>query len=200
MRALVVLLVPVVLAALAAGAAPGSAPVADLALRGDPATRLDPAPRAGVLHGDGVGVRPPVARAVVDAPGARRGAVPPVDGPVVRRFDPPATPYGPGHRGVDLAAPPGTAVRAALPGVVAFAGPVAGRGWVTIDHGGGLDTTYGWIEPRTVVAGQRLRAGASIGALAGDAAHLDWGARRDGAYIDPLSLLGPWRARLVPLP
>jgi murein DD-endopeptidase MepM/ murein hydrolase activator NlpD len=123
----------------------------------------------------------------------------PVDGEVVRTFSPPATPYGPGHRGVDLTAGPGEEVRAALAGAVAFAGPVAGVGWVTIDHGGGLHTTYGPLDPRTVGTGERVRAGQVVGMLAGDATHLDWGARLDGEYVDPLGLLGRWEAHLVPV-
>src|SRR4051794_10499985 len=47
---------------------------------------------------------------------------------VVRRFAPPPSPWLPGHRGVDLAGLRGSIVRAAGPGVVAFAGMVAGRG------------------------------------------------------------------------
>ena len=125
------------------------------------------------------------------------GAVRPVPGAVLRTFDPPSTRYGRGHRGVDLAAAPGTPVRAALAGAVSFSGPVAGRGWVTVDHGGGLDTTYGWIEPRLVARGQRVRAGEVLGHTAAEATHLDWGARLDGVYLDPLTLLRRWRARLV---
>jgi murein DD-endopeptidase MepM/ murein hydrolase activator NlpD len=147
---------------------------------------------------------PPGAAAHADrstgAPAALAGrAVLPVDGVVLRPFAAPATPYGPGHRGVDLAAKPGTPVRAALPGAVTFAGPVAGRGWVTVAHGGGLDTTYGWIDPRRVRRGDRVAAGEVLGRLAADASHLDWGARLHGDYLDPLTLLGPWRARLVPV-
>ncbi|HWB73049.1 MAG TPA: M23 family metallopeptidase, partial [Egibacteraceae bacterium] len=124
-------------------------------------------------------------------------AVPPVPGPPVRAFNPPASPFGAGHRGVDLAAGPGEVVRAAMDGLVAFSGEVAGRGWVTLRHGGDLETTYGVLEPRLVVAGQRVRAGDPLGVLAADADHLDWGARLVGAYIDPLSLLGRWRVHLV---
>jgi murein DD-endopeptidase MepM/ murein hydrolase activator NlpD len=134
------------------------------------------------------------------SPGAeeREQAVRPVTGAVVRPFAPPATAYGPGHRGVDLSANPGEPVRSVLPGVVTFAGPVAGRGWVTVDHGG-IDTTYGWIDPIFVTPGEGVRAGQVLGVLAAEASHLDWGARSDGRYLDPLSLLGRWEARLVPL-
>lgn len=124
-------------------------------------------------------------------------AAAPVDGPLVRAFAPPPGPFAAGHRGVDLAAAPGEVVRAAMPGLVVFSGQVAGRGWVTLRHGGGLETTYGILEPRLVRAGQRVRAGEPLGLLWGGADHLDWGARLDDVYVDPLSLLGRWRVHLV---
>lgn len=134
----------------------------------------------------------PVATAAGAGP-ARR----PVPGALVRPFAPPASAYGPGHRGADLAAAPGARVVSALPGTVAFSGVVAGTGWVTVDHGGGLDTTYGALEPRRVLAGQQVAAGAVLGQLAASASHLDWGARLWGRYIDPLTLLRPWQLHLV---
>jgi murein DD-endopeptidase MepM/ murein hydrolase activator NlpD len=121
----------------------------------------------------------------------------PVDGDVLRRFEAPATRFGAGHRGVDLAAEPGQEVRAALGGIVVFAGLVAGSGWVTVDHGNGLVTTYGVLGSWDVDPGVAVAAGERLGRLAPSATHLDWGARRDGAYIDPLSLFGRWRVRLV---
>lgn len=130
--------------------------------------------------------------------GDARVAVRPVPGAVLRGFEPPTSPYGPGHRGVALAAGSGDEVVAALDGVVTWAGPVAGVGWVTVDHGGGLDTTYGDLDPVAVTPGADVAAGDTLGWLAGRATHLHWGARRDGEYRDPLALLGRWRPRLVP--
>jgi murein DD-endopeptidase MepM/ murein hydrolase activator NlpD len=130
---------------------------------------------------------------------AAAGVVRPIDGPVVAPFDPPRSDFGAGHRGVDLRAGAGEPVRAALAGTVAFAGPVAGVGWVTVRHDDGLETTYGPLDPRSVVAGERVAAGQVLGRLAAGAAHLDWGARRDGEYVDPLGLLRGGRARLVSL-
>ena len=158
---------------------------------------------------EGTPAPPPAGGAVVQGPTSGTGAIRPVPGRVVRFFDPPEHPYGPGHRGVDLAAEPGDTVRAALSGTVAFAGPVAGRGWVTVDHGGGLRTTYGDLDP-SVEAGATVVAGEVVGHLAEGVGHLDWGARLArvgdggstgptgvGDYIDPLSLLERWRPHLT---
>jgi murein DD-endopeptidase MepM/ murein hydrolase activator NlpD len=122
--------------------------------------------------------------------------------PVVRPFHAPATPYGPGHRGVDLGGQPGTPVKAAGDGVVVYAGQLAVRGVVSIDHGDGLRTTY---EPVTAVVtvGQRATRGTVIGHLAPGhlgcaGACLHWGARRGEEYLDPLGLLSRGRVRLLP--
>lgn len=141
--------------------------------------------------------RPAQAFAAVGQSWSSTGAVLPVRGPLLRAFDPPASRYGAGHRGVDLAAAPGEVVRAALDGAVSFSGTVARVGWVTVDHGGGLSTTYGPLDPRLVRAGDSVEAGGRLGRLAGDALHLDWGARVGDTYIDPLSLLGRWEVHLT---
>ncbi|GAA1681893.1 hypothetical protein GCM10009765_33830 [Fodinicola feengrottensis] len=132
----------------------------------------------------------------------------PLDGvpPVVRGFDPPAGPYSPGHRGVDLAAPAGAPVRAAGSGRVVYAGDLAGRPVVSIEHSGGLRTTYEPVRP-IVHRGDAVTYGTLIGTLIGGhpgcpmAACLHWGALLNGQYVDPLTLLaglgGP--VRLLPL-
>lgn len=130
----------------------------------------------------------------------------PLDGEprVTRRFAPPAQRWLPGHRGVDLAGTPGEVVRAAGPGVVFFAGRVAGTGVVSIQHPGGLRTTYQPVSPR-VSAGEVVAAGDPIGEL--EPGHpgcpvdacLHWGLRSGETYLDPLMLLGLGRVRLLPL-
>lgn len=124
--------------------------------------------------------------------------------PVLRAFDPPATPYGPGHRGVDLGAAPGDLVLAAGSGVVAFAGVLAGRGVVSVQHTGGRRTTY---EPLTIATrvGATVSRGTVLGrVVAGHAgcprpACVHWGLRRGENYLDPLSLLRRGAVRLLPL-
>ena len=122
---------------------------------------------------------------------------------VTRPFEAPAHAYGPGHRGADLGGAPGTPVLSAGEGVVVFAGMVAGRPVVSIDHADGLRTTYEPVQP-VVGAGQRVARGSPIGTLvAGHAgcpveACLHWGLRRGDTYLDPLQLLVV-RVRLLPL-
>lgn len=129
---------------------------------------------------------------------------------VARRFDKPAQDWLPGHRGVDLAGAPGQAVLAAGNGIVVFAGTVAGKPAVSIDHPGGLRTTYEPVRAEVAV-GLRVGRGMRIGTLeaghegCGAAACLHWGARRDAdghsrhEYIDPLGLLHPTPLRLKPV-
>ena len=110
---------------------------------------------------------------------------------VVRGFDTPDHDYGPGHRGVDLVARPDQSVRAAVAGIVVFAGSVAGRGVVSIDHGA-YRTTYEPIAA-AVRVGQRIALGEPIGRVAtgGHCAGgcLHWGLRHGETYLDPLLLI-----------
>jgi murein DD-endopeptidase MepM/ murein hydrolase activator NlpD len=123
---------------------------------------------------------------------------------VTRPFERPPGPFAAGHRGVDLGGPAGSAVLAAGDGVVVFAGMVAGRPVVSIDHPDGLRTTYEPVDP-AVAAGQHAARGSPIGTLvAGHTgcpreACLHWGLRRGETYLDPMLLLRPVRVRLLPL-
>jgi murein DD-endopeptidase MepM/ murein hydrolase activator NlpD len=149
---------------------------------------------------------PAPARATPTAPPLPRpgSGVWPLDGTtVVRGFDGPDTPWDAAHRGVDLAGHPGQQVRSALGGTVAYAGVIAGRGVVSIDHGG-FRTTY---EPvlAQVAAGDHVGRGQPIGVLEVAGTHcppgacLHWGLRVGEEYRDPLVLVGARRVRLLPL-
>jgi murein DD-endopeptidase MepM/ murein hydrolase activator NlpD len=122
---------------------------------------------------------------------------------VVRAFDPPDSPFGAGHRGVDLAGSVGQPVFAALAGRVTFAAPFAGRGVVVVDHGP-TRTTYEPIAAGVHV-GQEVLRGERLGTLQLGGSHclpracLHWGWRRDATYLDPLLLVGGGPIRLLPL-
>jgi murein DD-endopeptidase MepM/ murein hydrolase activator NlpD len=118
----------------------------------------------------------------------------PVRGQVIRPFDPPDTPFGSGHRGIDIAAPVGTPVGAAADGVVAFAGPVAGALFVSVDHPDGVRTTYSWLASVKVRRGDPVGRAQVLGTTGRghvglDPPHLHFGARVGDAYIDPMLLL-----------
>lgn len=88
-------------------------------------------------------------------------------------------------------------------GIVAYAGRVADRPLLTIDHGSELVST---LEPvdATVAPSQLVRRGDPIGTLSGGghaaAGALHLGARIAGEYVNPLRFLGGLeRARLMPM-
>lgn len=121
--------------------------------------------------------------------------VPPVDGPVLRPFLAPSSPYGPGHRGIDYDVAHGAGVRAAGAGTVSWAGSVAGDLSVTIDHGGGLRSTYSILSQIQVIQGTGVEQGQWIGRAGTDhrsgAGGLHFGVKLDGVYVDPMEYLGP---------
>lgn len=137
----------------------------------------------------------PAARAD-EAPEARPGAehAVPLYGELVRVFDAPEDPFAPGHRGVDVAAPTGSPVRASASGVVSFAGSVAGNLTVTIDHGDGLLTTYSFLGNTAVSRGASVDRGTVVGTVGRGhvgtslPTHVHLSARRDGLYFDPVEL------------
>jgi murein DD-endopeptidase MepM/ murein hydrolase activator NlpD len=152
------------------------------------------------------GLPPALGADLAPAPPATAGWGWPLPGgaPVMRGFAPPAQPWLPGNRGVDLRGRSGQVVRAAGRGVVHFAGRVGGVGVVSILHGDGLLTTYEPVRP-LVRRGDRVWRGQPIGRLLRTGSHcgllpcLHWGLRRGTAYLDPLSLVGAGRVRLLPL-
>ncbi len=93
----------------------------------------------------------------------------PLLGPITsgfgQRVDPVlGTGEGEFHKGIDIAAPQGTPIRATADGVVLSAALNNGYGReVLIDHGGGIKTLYGHMSGFNVLAGQNVFAGQIIG-------------------------------------
>ena len=99
------------------------------------------------------------------------------------------------HRGVDIAVPMGTPVRAMAPGSVRFAGTMAGYGQVVwLDHGGAVLSVYAHLSRVDVVAGQAVdgRQVVGLSGSSGNAAapHLHFEVWRWGREADPVALLG----------
>jgi peptidase M23-like protein/putative serine esterase DUF676 len=139
---------------------------------------------------------------------ADSGWLRPVPGAVVNPFRAPLARFGPGHRGVDFAAAPGTPVRAANDGRVVFAGTVAGAQHVVVAHPNGIRTTYSYLVLIDVHTGLTVLKGQVIGVAGGRGeGHgpgvLHFGARIGDRYIDPMLLFGPTDltqlVRLVPV-
>ncbi len=119
----------------------------------------------------------------------------------LRTFDPPDKPWLSGHRGVDLGpAFDGAPVTAPSDGVVTFAGVVVDRPVLTIDHGGGLRSSF---EPVTsdLKPGDTVRKGQAVGSLApghcSATACLHWGVRRGEDYANPLGFVEDLRPSIL---
>ena len=95
------------------------------------------------------------------------------------------------HRGIDIAVPPGSAVRAANSGVVLIAGkfPLEGR-MVLIDHGQGVLSGVFHLRRALVRAGQRVAKGQVIGRAGNEGistgSHVHWAMYVHGVPVDPM--------------
>jgi len=99
------------------------------------------------------------------------------------------------HDGVDIAAPDGSPVKAAVAGKVTFSGIMADYGnMVEVDHGNGMVSRYGHNSANVVAVGDEVQAGQTI-ALVGSTGrstgpHLHFEVRKAGRPVDPAMLLG----------
>jgi hypothetical protein len=127
----------------------------------------------------------------------------PVTGSVITPYSNDAAhPYAAGlHRGIDVAAPVGTTVRAARSGAVSYAGALGYSGLVvavrTVD---GYVTSYLHLSAVSVHRGEVVDGGSRLGAVgttgrrSNPVPHLHFGVRiasSERRYVDPLSLLPP---------
>lgn len=115
----------------------------------------------------------------------------PAPGKVLRGFAPGGAAK---HRGIDIAGPLGSAVRAVAAGKVLFAGPDDKLGnLVVIDHGQGWATAYAKLQKVTVTKGDKARAGERVGLLGNSGENprteLHFEVRRYNLPVDPAGVL-----------
>jgi peptidoglycan hydrolase FlgJ len=105
------------------------------------------------------------------------------------------------HKGVDLAAPEGTKVLAALPGTVVSAGCENGYGnTILVQHSGGVQTRYAHLGQMNVKAGEVVSSDQILGTV-GDTGrstgfHLHFEIIRMGRAVDPINGVQPRTAIL----
>lgn len=121
----------------------------------------------------------------------------PTSAPVLDPFRLPEGKYGPGNRGIEYDTDEFDRIVAAARGTVVFAGPVAGSLFVTVDHGNGLESSYGFVGHILVREGEEVVAGDVVALAAGP---FHFSVRLYGEYINPEPLFGTRRVvvRLVP--
>jgi murein DD-endopeptidase MepM/ murein hydrolase activator NlpD len=98
------------------------------------------------------------------------------------------------HSGTDFRGDPGTPVRAAGDGIVAFCGRYGGYGNVIdIDHGGGVVTRYAHLRRIETRKDAVITAGATIGQVGSTGRttgpHLHFEVRLDGAPVSPIAAM-----------
>ncbi|MEK6310802.1 MAG: M23 family metallopeptidase [Curtobacterium sp.] len=171
----------------------GEAPVSGLARVGLTGGGGDGASSGGVMGVAGVGGSLGGAAQRADGEHGRPWVWPTGSRVVVRPWEAPADDYAAGHRGIDVPASIGTPAVAVADGTVSFAGAVAGRSVVSVDHGGGLVSTLDSVSPE-VTKGDAVSQGDVLGRVTvghcpatDPCVHL--GARLDDRYVDPTPYL-----------
>lgn len=169
-----------------------------LATRGSRAAVAPPDPGDGPDPGPATPGAPPVL-----GPPPNPGGGGPVDGvsssgfiwPVFGRLSSPFGPrWGRFHNGQDIAAPTGTPIKAAKPGVVIKAGDGGGYGNLTIiDDGGGFATAYAHQSRIAVGEGAQVQQGQVIGYVGSTGnstgPHLHFEVRANGQPRNPRAYL-----------
>ena len=95
------------------------------------------------------------------------------------------------HKGIDLAAPAGTPIHATADGMVSKAEWFSSYGlYVSLEHGGEIQTRYGHMSRMNVYAGQRVQKGDVIGYVGttgrSTGPHLHYEVRIAGEAVNPM--------------
>jgi peptidoglycan hydrolase FlgJ len=98
------------------------------------------------------------------------------------------------HRGVDIAAPGGTPIKAARPGIVVFSGYLSGYGnTIILEHAGGFRTLYGHASRTLVRQGDQISNEQVIGEVGSSGrstgTHLHFELQKGGKRVDPKEFL-----------
>lgn len=116
--------------------------------------------------------------------------VKPVTGTITSRYGANESIRDHTHKGIDIAAPNGTSIKAAAAGTISYSGWMGGYGYlVIIDHENGIQTYYGHCSKLYVEVGNQVEAGDVIAAVGstGDSTgnHLHFEIRKNGEQINP---------------
>lgn len=113
----------------------------------------------------------------------------PLNGTLAERFGPAGE--GRVNRGIEIAGPSGSDIRAAADGTVAFVGNGGSAGYgglILVRHGDGWMSVYGRAAQATVARGQAVKAGQAIGSISDDA-KLHFELRKNRVPVDPVKYL-----------
>lgn len=121
-------------------------------------------------------------------------AVKPVIGTITSRFGANESIRDHTHKGMDIASPNGTAIKAAADGTVTYAGWLGGYGnLIILSHGNGIQTYYGHCSKLYASVGNVVKAGDIIAAVGstGESTgnHLHFEIRKNGSQINPQKYL-----------
>jgi len=181
------LIIPIV-----TGAAPDPEPVPALPGAGsptpEPPSASDPLPDEKTEAASATPeATPPSPDLGADASAASAGKfVMPVSGKIIRGYD------AKSNQGIDIAAPAGTAVKAAEAGTVSvISSDTNGKGIVILRHAGNLLTVYVGVSGTSVAKGATVARGQEIGKVApGDPAFLHFEVRNTSKdSFDPMTYL-----------
>lgn len=114
----------------------------------------------------------------------------PVSGNITSRFGANESIRDHTHKGMDIAAPKGTPIKAAADGTVTYSGVMGGYGnLIIITHENGIQTYYGHCSKLYSSKGEKVKAGDIIAAVGSTGFstgnHLHFEIRKNGAQINP---------------